>query len=82
MSAQVHDPLVDRGLNPDLRPPLMYDFSAVSSLDEYGNPIHKPNYEVSWDFGDGQTRGFEWNDYVTHNRYWEEGIYTVTLAVR
>ena len=82
MTAEVHDPLVDRGLNPDLRPPLMYDFSAVSSLDQYGDPIHKPNYEAGWDFGDGKTRGFEWNDYVTHNRYFEEGTYTVTLTVR
>ena len=54
----------------------------MSSLDEYGNPIHKPNYEVGWDFGDGQTRALEWNDYVPHNRYWEEGTYTVTLTVR
>lgn len=82
ITAKINDPLVAQGLNPDLRPPLMYDFSAVSSLDQYGDPIHKPNYEVGWDFGDGETRGFEWGDYVTHHRYFEEGTHIVTLTVR
>ena len=82
MTAQVHDPLVDRGLNPDLRPPLMYDFNAASSTDGNGDPIQKLYYKVAWDFGDGEIRDFEWSDYYTHHRYWEEGTYTVTLTVR
>jgi len=60
ITPEVNDPLVDQGLNPDLRPPLRYEFSAMSSLDRYGDPSHKPNYEAGWDFGDGDTRGFEW----------------------
>lgn len=82
ITAQVNDPLVDQGRNPDLRPPLMYDFNAASSTDENGDPIQKLYYKVAWDFGDGQTRGFDWSNYYTHHRYWEEGTYTVTLTVR
>jgi len=82
ITPKVHDPLVDQGLNPDLRPPLMYDSSAVSSLDQYRDPIHKPNYEAGWDFGDGKTRAFEWNDYFTHHRYFDAGPHIVTLTVR
>ncbi len=82
MTAQLNDQLVNRGLNPDHRPPLRYDFSATDSLDEYGDPIHKPNYEVGWDFGDGKTRGFEWSDYNLTHIYREEGTYTATLTVR
>ncbi|MEA3239488.1 MAG: hypothetical protein U9Q94_06900 [Candidatus Bipolaricaulota bacterium] len=69
ITLQINDGLVNQGLNPDLRPPLMYDFRAMNSLDQYGDPIHKPHYEVAWDFGDGETRGFEWSDYVTSHRY-------------
>ena len=82
ITADIDHHWVDTTLNPDLRPPLMYEFSAINSLDENGVPIHKPNYEVAWDFGDGETRGFEWGDYVTHHRYSEEGTYIVTLTVR
>jgi len=82
ITAEVDKKWVDTTLNPDLRPPLMYRFSAANSLDQYGNPIHKPYYEVAWDFGDGETAGFEYGGYVISHRYWEEGKYTVTLTVR
>ncbi len=82
IAAQIDDAWIDRGLNPDLRPPLMYRFNSLNSLDKFGDPIRKGVQEVAWDFGDGETRGFEWGDYVTDHRYYEEGTYTVTLTVR
>ena len=71
----------DTTLNPDLRPPLMYDFSAMDSLSEWGEPIEKGSYQMAWAFGDGETRGVEWSDYTTHHRYWDEGTYTATLTL-
>jgi len=82
IAAEIDDSMVDSGLNPDLRPPLMYKFNSLDSLDKFGDPIRHGVQEVAWDFGDGETRGFEWNDYVTDHRYWEEGTYTATLTVR
>jgi len=82
ITAEVDKKWLDTTLNPDLRPPLMYRFSAANSLDQYGNPIHTPYYEVAWDFGDGETTGFDYGGYVISHRYWEEGEYTVTLTVR
>lgn len=82
MTAQIDDDMVKRGANPDHRPPIWYKFSAMSSLDQYGDPIHKPRYEVAWDFGDGETRAFEWGNYTIKHIYREEGTYTATLTVR
>jgi len=82
ITAQIDDDMVNRGVNPDLRPPLTYRFNSLNSLDKFGDPIRKGVQEVAWDFGDGETRGFEWSDYVTDHRYFEEGTYTATLTVR
>ena len=81
ITAELDDNWVDTTLNPDLRPPLMYDFSAMDSLSEWGEPIEKGSYQMAWAFGDGETRGVEWSDYTTHHRYWDEGTYTATLTL-
>ncbi|HDJ29683.1 MAG TPA: hypothetical protein ENF29_01360 [Candidatus Acetothermia bacterium] len=82
ITARIADQMVDRGDNPDHRPPISYVFSALDSLDKFGDPIRRGIQEVAWDFSDGGTRGFEWNDYTTRHLYYEEGTYTVTLTVR
>ena len=82
ITVRLDDPMVDRGDNPDHHPPIFYEFSALDSLDKYGDPIRRGIQEVAWEFGDGGTRGFEWSDYVTQHLYYEEGTYTATLTVR
>jgi len=85
MTAIVDDDLVDLGLNPDLRPPLMYQFDSLGSLDRDGESIHHSSYGrhlLAWDYGDGQTRGFEWSDYAPRHIYREEGTYLASLTVR
>lgn len=82
MTVQLDDPMVNNGSNPDHHPPLFYNFSALDSLDLYGDPIRRGVEEVAWDFGDGETRGFEWGDYTSRHSFREEGPLTITLTVR
>ena len=79
------DAYVNWGLNPDLRPPVWYDFSGVDSLDEYGESILSPvaGYtELLWDFGDGTTVGYTLSKSTQQHRYREEGTYTASLTLR
>lgn len=82
MTLQLDDPMVNNGSNPDHHPPLSYNLSALDSLDLYGDPIRRGVEEVAWDFGDGETRGFEWGDYTSRHSFREEGPITITLTVR
>ncbi len=85
MSAEIDDDLVDMGLNPDLRPPLWYQFSGVDSRNRDGVPILDPTagfHELAWDFGDGTARGFEWNERAPRHAYRQQGSYTASLSVR
>ena len=86
MTVQVDDDLVDMGLNPDRRPPLLYAFSSAPSRTADGLPLSDPTavgmYDIAWDYGDGVTRGFEWNDRTTTHIYREEGTYSASLSVR
>ncbi len=85
MTVGIDDDLVDMGLNPDLRPPLWYAFSSAESLTGDGLPLYHPSagmHDVAWDYGDGGTRGFEWNDRTTEHIYREEGTYVASLSVR
>ena len=85
ITADVSDDLVNLGLNPDLRPPLWYQFSSGESLSEDGLPIFDPMagmHDLAWDFGDGTVRGFEWSDSTPRHRFREEGTYIVRLSVR
>ena len=79
------DAFVNWGLNPDLRPPIWYDFTGVDSLDEYGESILSPmaGYtELSWDFGDGATVGYTLSKGGEQHRYHEQGTYTASLTLR
>lgn len=85
MTAVIDDDLVDAGLNPDLRPPLWYQFGSSNSLNEYGDPIYdymSGIHSLAWDFGDGTLRGFEWSDRSPKHSYKHEGTYIATLTVR
>ncbi len=85
MTAVIDDDLVDMGLNPDLRPPLLYQFSCAGSLNEDGISIFDPvagMHEKAWDYGDGNTRGFEWSDTAPQHIYREEGTYIASLSLR
>jgi hypothetical protein len=84
MTAEIDHDLVDLGLNPDLRPPLWYQFSSAGSLSEDGIPITDPMagfHELLWDFGDGMTIGFTPSKSAQHV-YREEGTYTASLTLR
>ena len=85
ITAELEDDLVNLGLNPDLRPPLWYQFSSAESLSDSGLPIFDPMagmHDLAWDFGDGTVRGFEWSDRAPRHRFREEGAYVVRLSVR
>lgn len=85
MTAVIDDDLVDAGLNPDLRPPLWYQFSSVGSLNEDGDSIYDSMagiHALAWDFGDGNLRGFEWSDRAPRHSYKQEGTYVASLTVR
>jgi len=85
MTAVIDDDLVDMGLNPDLRPPLLYQFSCAGSLNEDGISIFDPMagmHDKAWDYGDGTTRGFEWSDTNPQHIYRREGIYIASLTLR
>jgi len=84
MTAEVDDDLAEMGLNPDLRPPLHYQFSGVESLSEDGYPVTDPYagmHEMSWDFGDGITDRFSPSKSAQHI-YREEGTFTASLFLR
>ena len=84
MTVEVNDDLVEAGLNPDLRPPLHYQFSGVESLNQDGVPITDPIagfHELSWDFGDGNTLSFTPSKSAVHI-YREEGSLIASLFVR
>jgi len=79
------DALVNWGVNPDLRPPIWYDFNGVDSLDEYGESILSPvaSYtELFWDFGDGATIDYSLSKSTKQHRYLLEGTYTASLTLR
>ena len=85
MTAVIDDDLVDMGLNPDLRPPLLYQFSCDGSLNSEGISIFDPlagMHDKAWDYGDGTTRGFEWSDINPKHIYREEGTYVASLTIR
>jgi len=84
MTAEVDDDLAAMGLNPDLRPPLYYQFNGVESLSEDGYPVTDPYaglHEMSWDFGDGITERFTPSKSTIH-MYREEGTFTASLFLR
>ncbi len=84
MTLELDDGLAAMGLNPDLRPPLLYQFIGVESLNEDGVPITDPIaglHELSWDFGDGNTERFTVSKSTQH-MYREEGTYTASLFLR
>jgi len=78
------DALVNAGLNPDLRPPLRYQFSAADSLNEEGVSVLDPYaglHETSWDFGDGMGTHFSPSMSTIHLYRWE-GPHTASLTLR
>jgi len=78
------DYLVKEGLNPDLRPPIRYQFSAADSLNEEGVSVLDPYaglHETSWDFGDGMTTHFSPSLSTIHLYRWE-GPHTASLTLR
>jgi len=84
MTMEINDDLVEIGLNPDLRPPLHFQFSGVESLNQDGVPITDPVagfHELSWDFGDGTTLIFTPSKSAEHI-YREEGTFIANLFVR
>ncbi len=84
MTVEIDDDLVEMGLNPDLRPPLHYQFSGVESLNQDGVPITDPMaglHELSWDFGDSLTERFSPSKSTVHI-YREEGTFTANLFLR
>jgi len=84
MTAEIDDDLVNSGLNPELRPPLWYQFSGADSLNEDGVSILDPTagfHELAWDFGDGTVLGFTPSKSVKH-AYREQGTYTASLTLR
>jgi len=79
------DAFVNWGLNPDLRPPIWYDFSCAGSLTEDGLSIFDSMagfHELLWDFGDGTTVGYTVSKAVQQHRYREQGTYTASLTLR
>ncbi len=85
VSVGADDAFVNWGLNPDLRPPIWYDFSCVGSLDQDGISIFDPMagfHELLWDFGDGTTVGYTMSKTVKQHRYREQGTYTASLTIR
>lgn len=84
MTAVLDDDLVNMGLNPDLRPPMWYQFNGAASLNEDGVPITDPVagfHELLWDFGDGSTLGYTPSKSAQH-AYRAEGTYTASLTLR
>ena len=78
------DALVNAGLNPDLRPPIRYQFSAADSLNEEGLSVLDPYaglHEVSWDYGDGMVTNFSPSLSTIHVYRWE-GPHTASLTLR
>jgi len=84
MTMEINDDLVEMGLNPDLRPPLLYQFSGVESLNQDGVPITDPVaglHELSWDFGDGTILRFTPSKSAEYI-YREEGTFIASLFLR
>lgn len=72
----------DKGLAPvALSSPLATPATSVNTPVTYAPRLSLANASVSWDFGDGTTRGFAANEPVSH-RYAAPGIYTVTLSMQ
>ena len=84
MTVVLDDALVSAGLNPDLRPPVAYQFNGATSLNEDGVPITDPIagfHELSWDYGDGMVIPFTPSKSTRH-LYRAEGPHTASLTVR
>ena len=84
MTVVLDDALVSAGLNPDLRPPVAYQFNGATSLNEDGVPITDPIagfHELSWDYGDGMVVPFTPSKSTRHV-YRAEGPHTASLTVR
>ena len=81
---ELDDDIVAMGLNPDMRPPLRYRFSASSSLDRDGESMMHTymSHEFSWDFDNGTTYppsiGYKTPPSIV---FYREGTYDVTLTV-
>jgi len=80
--AEPSDDLVAAGLNPDLRPPLRYQFTVEDSTDSDGLPVGQSphNFDYAWDFDNGQTLGP--GGYPSPRIFfYEQGTYNVSLTV-